>query len=247
MQQKQPLAALAAVLTIVTMPASYAATVATTPSTENGPNTGSYSPSFTTTTDLIDGSASDLLAGLTATSSSGNFTLESSPGLGVLTDGRFQDIGISGPGQPHDAFATAGGGNGSGTVVTYNLDLTGATLGYDISRINVYGGWNDGGRDQQHYTVAFAPVSDLTNFTDVLTVDFNSTGNQVANVTGIEDDGGGNIGTGVGAIRFTFNTVENGYTGYAELDAIGVATVPEPSSIALLGLGGLAFILHRRK
>ena len=239
------MAACAAAFTALTAATTHAITVATSPYTENGPNTGPYSPTFTgVADDIISGSGSDLLAGLTASSSSGNFTVELSGGVTVLNDGLYQDITTGGaPGTLHPAFAVAGGGAGTGTQVTYNLNLSGAILGYDISRTFVYGGWNDGGRDQQSYTLAFAPVGDLTNFTDILSVDFNPTvGDQSVVLTGVEDDGGANIGTGVGAVRFTFNGVENGYTGYAELDVIGVATtVPEPSSFALLGLGGSCF------
>lgn len=46
-------------------------------------------------------------------------------------------------------------------------------------------------------------------------------------------------------MRFVnFDGPENGYLAYSSFEVIGV---PEPSSAALLGLGGLAFILRRRK
>jgi hypothetical protein len=49
---------------------------------------------------------------------------------------------------------------------------------------------------------------------------------------------------GVQKIRFDFGNTEASGTGYSEID---VFAVPEPSTTALLGLGGLALILRRRK
>ena len=57
-------------------------------------------------------------------------------------------------------------------------------------------------------------------------------------------DGGAGIWNGtINEVRtFTFNTGE-----FVAGDLLTAATVPEPSSTALLGLGGLALILRRRK
>jgi hypothetical protein len=57
------------------------------------------------------------------------------------------------------------------------------------------------------------------------------------------------IASGVGEIEFFANNSGIGvdYVTTAWLDGGSVAAVPEPSSAALLGLGGLALILRRRK
>lgn len=55
--------------------------------------------------------------------------------------------------------------------------------------------------------------------------------------------------TGVQYIRLAFdgNTTAGDKWGLTELEVTSVAAVPEPSSTALLGLGGLALLLRRRK
>ena len=54
--------------------------------------------------------------------------------------------------------------------------------------------------------------------------------------------------TKVGAIQFSFTTaVENGYTGYAELDVVGQPSVPEPASVGLLATGAIGLLARRRR
>ncbi|MCH1510435.1 MAG: PEP-CTERM sorting domain-containing protein [Akkermansiaceae bacterium] len=229
-------------LTALAIGSTQASVINITPIEENG---GDRAVAWNPTTTVA--SNTDLLQGLTATASSGNFALEASGAVPIFNDGSVGTWGAYVDGATnHDNFAT--GGNTGGTSVTYNLAPS--TFGYDITDVIVLGGWQDTGRDQQAYTVAFAPIGDLANFTTVGSVNFQPTitgQNHRAITTGLTDDGGGFIGQGVGAVRFTFDSVENGYTGYAELDVIGSAAVPEPSSTALIGLGGLALLLRRKK
>jgi len=55
----------------------------------------------------------------------------------------------------------------------------------------------------------------------------------------------------LGTWSFTIAAVDNGGAANVALNTltlnVGVSPVPEPSSAALLGLGGLVFILRRRK
>lgn len=53
--------------------------------------------------------------------------------------------------------------------------------------------------------------------------------------------------TGVGSDTITFTSVNTTRLEAAAFQFTGTAAVPEPSSTALLGLGGLALILRRRK
>ena len=56
-------------------------------------------------------------------------------------------------------------------------------------------------------------------------------------------------------MKQSIHTANNGTTGqttdalvdFASIDLTTVAAVPEPSSVALLGLGGLALVLRRRR
>jgi len=51
----------------------------------------------------------------------------------------------------------------------------------------------------------------------------------------------------VGANGNLIVTLQSAASGYVIVDAIALKAVPEPSSAALLGLGGLALVLRRRK
>jgi len=206
----------------------------------------SWTPSYIVST-------SDLINGTMPASSVGNFALEVGGGLPVLTNGAYGTITrvpVAGTPEPHPAFATAGNLNGSGSSATYNLNLTASPLGYNISQIDVYGGWNDAGRDQQRYDVLYSTVASPATFIPLTSVDYqpaNPTNVQSATLVRITDNALPNLATGVAAILFDFSPpVENGHTGYAEIDIIGTP-VPEPTTIGLLGLGCLGLLARRRR
>jgi hypothetical protein len=217
-------------------------TVITTVDTQTGTGADGWTPTYVVST-------TDLINGVSPSASAGDFTLESSGGLPVLTNGVFGPIGVPN-GTTHPSFATAGGGNGSGSSVTYTLNTVASPTGYDLSNVVVYGGWNDNGRDQQAYTVAYSTVGAPGTFIDLATVNFNPAiggGVQSATRATITEDTLLRLATGVAALRFTFAPApENGYTGYAEIDVNGTATVPEPAAWLLCVAGGLVLLVGRR-
>ncbi len=140
--------------------------------------------------------------------------------------------------------ANAGGYWGAGHFIEIDLDITTNTLGYDISSITTIQ-VGDSFRPGQAYTVQLRTVGG--SFSDLLTVPDQGTGGNVNQIV-ISDNSAPLLGTGVDGIRFNFAATGVGWTVYRELDAVGTATVvPEPTTTALLGLGGLALIFRRRK
>ena len=180
-------------------------------------------------------SATDLLrTQLAGASVSGDIDVEGTGGVAALTDGAF----------------TAGAGNEAyftpraGASVTFDLDVTTNTLGYDISSVRGYGGWNDNGRDRQNYSLYYSLVGD-SEFVFLGTVDFDIdlAAGTTSTITSIFDT----ALTGVDAIRVDFlEPQENGHAGYGEFDVIGVASVPEPSSFLLL-LGAIPLLQRPRR
>jgi hypothetical protein len=147
----------------------------------------------------------------------GNFVRENSRGVAALTDGSVATAyGNQTAESPHAAYATAG----ANESVTYAL--TGI---FNLSSIVVYGGWNDAGRDQQAYNVLTS--SNAGNTFDFLgTIDINP-GLQGTDITPVSnrvaftEDSLPNLDTGVTHVRLEFLAVENGYTGYTEIDVFG--------------------------
>jgi hypothetical protein len=191
-------------------------------------------------------SSTDLINGKAPTASAGSFQVESSGGSSVLTNGTFGTISGGNPGN-NSIFATAGGGSGSGTSLSYTLDLAASPQGYNLTGIDVYGGWNDSGRDQQKYAISYSKVGAAAVILPLASVDFNPTagGDPTATRVSVADNAGGFIATDVAAVFFTFDaSVENGYTGYTEIDVFGQA-VPEPATLGAFGLASTALLVRR--
>ena len=189
-------------------------------------------------------SSSDLINGRAPSAQSGNFAEEGAGGVAVLTNGTFGTISGGNPGV-NTLFATAG----TGEQLTYTLDLAANPQGYLVNSIATYGGWNDSGRDQQLYTVAFSTVANPTTFVDYASVNFNPTAGGDPSASRVQiNDSTGIAALNVAAVRFTFDqpaAPENGYTGYTEIDVIGRA-MPEPTAMGLVALGAAGLLARRR-
>lgn len=183
---------------------------------------------------------------LISTNLVGNFGVFGAGSSSVrLTDGMFGPSGVSAGFSP--AFASSaivGGGSSSGTQLTYTLDKSINTLGYNLTQIDTYSGW-DSGRDGQRYTVQYSQVFDPLTFITIgsFNNNFNSlssgTGNNHGNRRVRMTDSDGFLALNVDSIRFIFLDAENGWTAFREIDVLGVQAVPEPSSLLLCGMAGV--------
>ncbi|MCA9260615.1 MAG: hypothetical protein KDA61_15490 [Planctomycetales bacterium] len=182
-------------------------------------------------------SSTDLLHGASPSDQSGDFTRETSTGTPALTDGSVDTYFGTGTAESvHSAYATGA----DGEYVAYSLG--GA---FNLTEVVIYGGWNDAGRDAQHYDLlassdmgaTFALVGSIDVNPGVQGTDVTPVSNRVA----FSEDALAFLATNVTDIRVNFLGVENGYTGYTEIDVFGEAS-PEPTTwlVACCGLLGLA-------
>ena len=219
---------------VATVTASHAAVVVSTDFQTNGTNTlpHTYVPS-----------ANDLINGLAPTDATGSFVQESTGGTPVLTNGAFPSPITRGDGGNFQFSAFATGGNTGGTSLTYTL-----TSPSNLTGITVYGGWQDGGRDQQSYSILYATAAAPMTFLPLTTVNFNppDPGGQPQVTRVMITDNTGLLAANVSAVRFNFNATENGYSGYSEIDVFGTA-IPEPGTFGLLGLASAGVLAFRRR
>ncbi|BDS06610.1 hypothetical protein NT6N_16500 [Oceaniferula spumae] len=131
-----------------------------------------------------------------------------------------------------------------------NLDVLFSTLGYTGAAVQTLTGLTNG---QQYELQLF--IGDGRGFTAGRTMTFGDNDGDTGNdATHTYSDGAGTILEGTSAIG-TFTAVgttqdfifgvDGGPGG--DLNAYQLRAIPEPSSLALLGLGGLALVFRRRK
>jgi len=173
--------------------------------------------------------SSSLIYG-TSPSSSGNgdfsaaFNNESADGPSVLTDGSFGTIDFAQSGS-HSSFTCIGSDSQAGNFVIYTL--TGSANGYDLTNIVVSAGWNDGGRDQQAYTVYYATVANATNFIPLTSVNFNPVNPDGISLNKVTlTPATGVLAQNVAAVKFDMTSPagENGYSGYSEIAVYGTSS-----------------------
>ncbi|HWX20037.1 MAG TPA: immunoglobulin domain-containing protein [Candidatus Binatia bacterium] len=195
--------------------------VSITTSNQSGANP--YTPTWTLETP-------DLIAGLTPTTASGNFTQEGAGGVSILTDGAIGQSGnLSG-------FATCGANGGTTLIYT----LTNMVNGSDVTNIVVYSGWGNADRDGQYYILSYSTIAAPTTYIPITTVYYNPQGvsGASANRVAISTSTGVPLASGVANLKFDFSTpagagdFDNAYCGISEIIAQGqdTATPPPPPS-----------------
>ncbi len=234
---------LLAPLTLGLISSTYAAVIVTPMASDPSDDANSDEITF-----AGDVSTTDLLNGLTPTTSGWQTSLGSVAGLNDgLPGGDFNADGIGAVNGK--AWMT----NGSATA-EFLLDLSSAPLGYDITDIQTISSWSGAGFMHQVYSVSFRTVGSPT-FNSIGSVDFqpfDGTSQEDGGSTKVNfTDSSGIIASGVDAIRFDFvdpsDSFTNGGSIIAEIDAFGTPTqIPEPSSIALFALAGLSLLRRRR-
>jgi hypothetical protein len=203
---------------------------------------GSGGPTEFTPTWVL--ATNSLISGLPPISSVGDFQEANCGGLSHLTKGYFGILYPQGNASPD--LATAGNpGNtpatGPGSYITYALPAS--ANGWDITNISIYGGWSDGGRDQQCYTIAYSTVAAPTNFGGSLLAnavnylpnpnDLFAPPDQSATRITLTSGTGGAMIHNIAGLQFFFGIQnpgfnENGWEGYAEIDVQGTPSAAAP-------------------
>ena len=213
-------------LTVASVPAAVN-NVITSLAAQTGTGSGTFTPTWTVVTN------NSLIAGQLPSSTAGSFTLEV-PGRSVssLTDGgngALTQISATAGYTTSINYVTAGNGNGAGSTVIYTL--AGSVSGFSLTNLTVYGGWADGGRDQQAYTVYYSTMSAPATFNLLGTVNDNpaNAANAQSATRATLTAASGALATNVAAVKFDFSNPasENGYCGYTEILLSGVPT-PQP-------------------
>ena len=250
MKNKAPPFAILA-LVLLTLPAANAAVTQTNFGTGDGTTPGGI---FVSTGNLLatNLSSATILSG-------GSFYRQDSGYPVVLSrlyDGALGSLGSAGLGITGDYSVFP-----NNATLQFNLD--GA---FNLTTIRTYASW-DQGRDGQRYVVKYATASAPSTFTtlgsisafeitsfptredyddngDPIQVPITDTSSTMVRLT----SSSGTLAENVVALQFVFDGYENGGTAFREFQVLG-ASVPEPSTSGLLGIGalGVAFATRRRK
>jgi len=188
----------------------------------------------------------NLLATATPAPTSSTVVYGSSPSWATLTDG---SIGTPTPNSttPNTTQMNTVVMPNAGATVTFTLDTSGAhSAGYDITALDSYGLWNDSGRDDQSYTIAYSTVATPATFTPLATV-YNHTVGAAKSTHSRVVDSTGILALHVAAIQITFGAQENGNAGYSEFvltDTLPVVTANESNTTNVWTLPAGSNLLH---
>jgi hypothetical protein len=181
-------------------------------------------------------SGSDLAEGLLA-SYNGNANYEFSPGVHLWTDGSLVTV-YNEPGPSGDAIDHAAYGS-----VTNDTNATFDLGGwYDLSKVDVYAGWNDSGRDLFSFDLLVS--ADDTTYATLATFlkGSDNTGQITTPITtliSITDDAG-DLASDARYVRLRIFDTDNGAAAIVEFDVFGDGVVPEPTAIVAAGVACFA-------
>ena len=179
-----------------------------------------------------------LIAGRLPSRVRGDFSLEATGRqLRLLTDGNKGTLALitnaissEYPISSSTNYVTCGDSYRSGSSITYTL--TGSQTGYDLTNITLYGGWANGSRDQQTYTVYYSTVALPAYFLRLGTVNYNpSNPANAQSATRVTlRPATGALATNVAAVRFDFTSPasKNGYCGYSQIILSGMVSTTLP-------------------
>lgn len=235
-------ATLAVVISNIALSAS--AAIVTSSDQDIAPSGASVHDPYSPPGPPFNPSGSDLLTGIAPTLVNPDTSLyfrEESAGPAVLTDGSVSTVyaegGPGGDAIDHAAYST----HGEDEILIW--DLGGA---YNLTEAVIYGGWNDGGRDQTFFGFDVSTDGGAT-YTRLTDANVNASGSEpISHRVRIFDDAAVFIATGVTHIQLDPGGVENGWAGYTEVDVFGVL-VPEPSSAAFLSVLTLVTVGMRKR
>lgn len=124
-------------------------------------------------------------------------------------------------------------------TLVFNLNVSSNTLGYNITQIDSFAGWDGGGTQtqaNQKFTVEYSVVGSDT-WTPLASVDYNPFSNTNSNTPAysqciITDYDSGVLASGVDALRFIYNepTISGGGNGGLVLQEIDIHGVPTSTS-----------------
>lgn len=183
---------------------------------------GSFSPPWT-----VDTSSNNLVYGFHI---GGGDPGTLFPGLGSYAlDGCIGDPSVLVDGTVSNAKASmvsCGQAGGAGQSVIFTLLTNSSPLGFEISQVQVYGGWSDAGRRDQQYEVLVAPVNDPTNFVSLISTYYlpdDPNGTAISTRTTLVPVSGV-LAHNVAAVEINWNVTPqhlNGYAGYSEIAVLG--------------------------
>jgi hypothetical protein len=134
-------------------------------------------------------------------------------------------------------------------VFTFNLDVSENTFGYDIARIDSFAGFRLRQLADQVMTVEYSLVGDAA-FVILDTYSYLDPAGKEYSRISLADDTADYMLTGVDALRFSYaDPLSNTYNEIMiqEIDVIGVAAVPEPATIGMLGASAALILFVRRR